>query len=414
MIPKEWTTRSLGSLLSESRVPGSDGAVAKKLTVRLHGHGAIAKQERRPGSSKTKYYRRFAGQLVFSKLDFLNGAMAIVPPQLDGRESTADLPAFDLGPEVCPRWLIACLTRPSVQLHCKALVRGSRKATRLGVREFLSVEVPLPPLSEQQEIGRVLARFDEVKAAAREVSVKTRQIQAQLLTGFWNRGSSKSRGQDPVLGRLPTDWAAFALEELSALDRQCVMTGPYGGLLNSRDFQPAGVGVLRIGNLSGSGVDLRRLDRVSPEKASALARYRVEPGDLVIARQGATTGKVALVDERCRGFLISDHLIRIAVDSERCLPEYLQAYFRSPFMSAQLDVCKAKGTREGVNSKDVRNLRVALPPMAIQGQLVAQTRRFSAALDEQEQAILAQDQLQSRVMEDLMTGRVRTTRWADH
>lgn len=402
--------RSLGTLLTESRVPGSDGAVAKKLTVRLHGHGVTAKKERKPGSPKTKYYRRFAGQLVFSKLDFLNGAMAIVPPHLDGRESTADLPAFDLGPEVCPRWLIACLARPSVQKRCKALVRGSRTALRLGVREFLSVEIPLPPLVEQQKIARLLARFDEARAAAREVSVITRQLQTQMLVGFWNQGSSKTCVHDQVLGRLPMGWKALSVEELSAPSRQCVMTGPYGGLLNPADFQPAGVGVLKIGNLTGSGLDLRRLDQVSPDKASTLARYRVEAGDLVIARQGATTGKVALVDEHCQGFLISYHLIRLAIDPERCLPEYLLAYFRSPFVLAQLDVCKAKGTREGVNSKEIRNLRVALPPLAVQGQIVAQARRFSAALAEQEQALFDQDQLQTRVLEDLMTGRVRTTR----
>lgn len=409
-MPKEWRLRALGTLLSESRVPGSDGAVAKKLTVRLHGKGVVAKQERQPGSSNTKYYRRFPGQLLYSKLDFLNGAVAIIPPELEGRESTADLPAFDLGPELDSRWLLAFLSRPSFRQRCGTLARGSRKALRLGAREFLSIEVPLPPLAEQERIAALLERFDVATSAAMKVLAGTRQLQAQMLMGFLSRGITKAKAKDSGLGKIPRDWQQLALQDLEDPRRQCVMTGPYGALLQPKDYQRSGVGVLKIGNLTGSGLDLGHLDYVSQERATALTRYRLAPGDLVIARQGATTGKVALVQERCRGYLMSYHLIRIAVDHARCLPGYLEVYFRSPFFLSQLEVCKRKGTREGVNSKELRALRMALPPLPVQAQIVAQARRFSAAVSEQELAIRELDRLKARVLEDLMTGRVRIDR----
>lgn len=406
-LAKGWALRPLGALLRESRVPGSDGASAKKLTIRLHRKGIVAKEERSPGSSKTKYYRRFSGQLLYSKLDFFNGAMGILPPELDGRESTADLPAFDLGPDLDPRWLIEFLGRPSLYQRYAELGRGSRQAQRLGVREFLSIEVPLPSLEEQRRIAGVLDRFDAAKEASLALLAETQKVQvgavARLISGETKAGLRKAS----ALGEIPVSWQRRSLQDLALPDRQCVMTGPYGALLSTGDFQASGVGVLKIGNLKEDGLDLERLDYVSESKAQSLARYRLQAHDLVFARQGATTGKVAVIDEQCSGYLISCHLIRVSVDPRICLAEFLRVYFQSSRFLSQLEITKIKGTREGVNSKELRSVQLALPPLHEQAQIVERARAFTAALAEQKRAMQQLVQLKARVSDDLMCGRVR-------
>ena len=90
-----WRPTRFRDFLNESRLAGTSGGVAQKLTVRLYGKGVVAKANDRGGSAATKYFKRREGQLIFSKLDFLNGAFGLVPPELDGYESTLDLPCFD-------------------------------------------------------------------------------------------------------------------------------------------------------------------------------------------------------------------------------------------------------------------------------------------------------------------------------
>ena len=92
----EWSHRRFGDFLTESRIAGSNGAEARKLTIRLYGKGVCPKSDTRPGSKATQFHRRRVGQFIYSKLDFLNGAFGIIPPSLDGYESTLDLPAFDI------------------------------------------------------------------------------------------------------------------------------------------------------------------------------------------------------------------------------------------------------------------------------------------------------------------------------
>ena len=168
---------------------GSDGASARKITVKLYGKGAVPKSDKRDGSTKTRYYRRAPDQLIYSKLDFLNGAFAIVPESLRGYESSLDLPAFDISEQVNPKWLIEYLTRPAyytAQLH---LARGQRKARRIAPDDFLASPVKLPQRDRQDEIAEVLAVADrEIALRKTELDTLTRQkrgLMQKLLTGEW-------------------------------------------------------------------------------------------------------------------------------------------------------------------------------------------------------------------------------------
>ena len=195
-------TSYFGSFLRESRLTGSDGVVANKITVKLYGMGAVPKNEVRLGSTRTRYYRRTAGQLIYSKLDFLNGAFAIIPQSLNGYESSLDLPAFDISEQVNPKWLIEYLIRPayySSQLH---LARGQRKARRIAPDDFLASQIKLPDRKVQDQIASVLTAADEeISSLSRLLDLyicQKRGLLQKLLTGNGRLGSIDTR--------LPVKW----------------------------------------------------------------------------------------------------------------------------------------------------------------------------------------------------------------
>lgn len=182
-----WKAQTFGTFLREGRIPGSNGAVAKKLSIKLYGKGVQAKADGQPGSEDTRYYRRKAGQFIYSKLDFLNGAFGIVPAELDGYESTLDLPAFDISTEVNSFFLLAYVTRESFYKSQLGKARGGRKARRVPPDEFLAIEILLPSREEQDRIAEVLAACDaEIAAQAQQLALLHRQkrgLMQRLLTG---------------------------------------------------------------------------------------------------------------------------------------------------------------------------------------------------------------------------------------
>ncbi|HNO80335.1 MAG TPA: restriction endonuclease subunit S [Phycisphaerae bacterium] len=182
-----WKDASFGDLLTESRVPGTHGRTAQKLTVKLYGRGVIAKRETRTGSEETQYYRRSAGQFIYSKLDFLNGAFGIVPEALDGYESTLDLPAFDVAGTVDVRWLLAFCNRPGFYKKYAKFANGGRKARRVNPADFLRIVESVPSLDEQRAIADVLdtaqREIDLLKRLRDQIQQQKRGLMQKLLTG---------------------------------------------------------------------------------------------------------------------------------------------------------------------------------------------------------------------------------------
>ena len=188
-----WAERSAVSvqfrdILTESRLPGSDGSIARKITVRLHGKGAVTKNEKRPGSRNTQYYVRRKGHLVYSQLDFVNGAFAILPGSLDGYETTLDLPAFDVASGVNENWLIEYLTSPRYYTNQNRMARGQRKARRVAPEDFLSASISLPDRDRQDQVAAVLAEAEvESALSKREMHTLMRQRRGLMQALFANK-----------------------------------------------------------------------------------------------------------------------------------------------------------------------------------------------------------------------------------
>ncbi len=182
-----WQTVTIGDFLTESRSVGNDGRTARKITVKLYGKGVVPKQEKLLGSENTNYYRRTAGQFIYSKLDFLNGAFGIVPPALDGYESTLDLPCFDFTGDMLPQFFLYFVSRESFYSRYAGAAIGGRKARRIQVGEFLSSTIEIPGREEQERITEVLACADEeLRLLDRKLALLRQQkggLMQQLLTG---------------------------------------------------------------------------------------------------------------------------------------------------------------------------------------------------------------------------------------
>ncbi len=184
---RDWVQRNLSDLVKESRITGSGGQSARKLTVKLYGRGVTAKREKRIGSDSTQYYQRRGGQFIYSKLDFLNGAFGIIPKDLDGYESTLDLPTFDFSNLVEPRWFLHLISSTRFYRSQLGLANGGRKARRVNPSDLLRVDIDVPELQEQRAIAEAIdTAISEIVNYERQLAALQRQKRAlleALLTG---------------------------------------------------------------------------------------------------------------------------------------------------------------------------------------------------------------------------------------
>ena len=320
------------------------------------------------------------------------------------------------------RWLNAVLRSAWGQSHLERFCySGSTNQVELNRVPLAATCLPLPPIHEQRLAAEVLDTLDTTIRQTEAIIAKLKQVKQRLLHDLLTRGIADNGELRPpqseaprlykesALGWIPIRWDVCGVLDIAPADRQCILTGPFGAQLGQADFIAEGVPVLRIGNVQAGYIDWTDTQFVSYAKAARLDRFSVLSGDLLFARQGATTGRNALADDRSNGALINYHLIRVAVDRGRCEPTFLHAAFNSHHSRGQVDQEKGRGTREGINSKQIAALRFVLPPIREQSAIVARVKALGDIMAQEALLAAKQRTLKSGLMDDLLTGRVRVT-----
>ncbi len=287
--------------------------------------------------------------------------------------------------EVDPVFLCKQLARPETACYFGRYAAGSTRYG-LSIRALARTPTALAPMDQQRKIVAILTSLDTAIEKTEALIEKHQQIKAGLMHDLFTRGvlpDGQLRQSEAVTtpyGDLPSGWRLGSILELTDPSRQPILTGPFGADLGQADFVDDGVPVLRIGNVQQGFIDSTSLLFVSRSKAATLSRYRIRQGDLLFARQGATTGRNALADEVAEGSLINYHIIRVALDHARCAPLFVEAAFAADIVKRQIERDKGRGTREGINTAQIKFLAFPLTD-------VDEQRRIAEALGAQAGAI---------------------------
>lgn len=359
-----WPLKKLGNYLTESRLSGSKGDVAKKITVKLWGNGVFEKSEAVQGSVNTQYFQRKAGQFIYSKLDFLNQAFGIIPEHLDNYESTVDLPCFDFAGELVPAFLLEYVSRKEFYEKVGETADGSRKAKRIHAETFLSFRVALPSLAEQKKISDCLGSLDDL-IAAQACKVKTLEIHRTGLMQqlFPCEGENLPRLRFPSF-RDSAEWRASKIGKL--VDEGWLYPprdGNHGNIHpKSSDYVPEGIPFIMASDLKDGKVDIEGCHFIEEELADRLKKGFAKEGDVLLTHKG-TVGAVAIVPAIPMPYLmLTPQVTYFRVrNKEKLSNAFLVHLFCNPVFQKNLLKASGGGTRSYIGIIEQANLPVTLP-----------------------------------------------------
>lgn len=240
-----------------------------------------------------------------------------------------------------------------------------------------SFEIPLPPLPEQQRIAGVLreqmAMVEKARAAAQARLEAVKALPAAFL-----RQVFPQPGQP-----LPDAWRWVKLGEMC--DRIDY------GYTASADVDVKTPKFLRITDIQNNKVSWDSVPGCAILDADEGAN-RLEDGDIVFARTGATTGKSYLISNPPRSVFAS-YLIRVKSHREHVEPDYLFTFFQSDGYWKQVSAGARGGAQPGFNATMLAALKIPLPPLSEQ-------RLVAAVLHEQMTSV---EKIRSAAEEELAT-----------
>ena len=310
-----WPKVKLGDVLrrSEESIQPETTTEYREITVKLWGNGVVERGRALGASMSGRRFVARAGQFIASRIDARNGAMGLVPPELDGALVTNDFPLFNLSHEKLVPEFFGWLTTTAgfVELCLKAS-EGTTNRVRLKEERFLALEIPLPPLAEQR---RVVARIEELAAQIHEARTLRHQAteEAEALPG--------ARAKE-LFDRITVRSAIESSSEVR------------GGIQKS-PHRVAGANPVRY--LTVAHVQRNRVligdPRYFEVSAEELDRWRLCAGDVLIIEGNGSAdqiGRTALFRGEIENCVHQNHVIRIRPDSSRLLPEFLNVFLNSP------------------------------------------------------------------------------------
>jgi type I restriction enzyme, S subunit len=165
---------------------------------------------------------------------------------------------------------------------------------------------------------------------------------------------------------LPRGWVRTTLGQI-------VLQISYGYTAASTN-NPTNSKLLRITDLQNNSVNWSTVPYCDCNEKD-IEKYKLKPGDIVVARTGATTGKSFLLTGIPETTIFASYLIRLKT-SALSPPEYLALFMQSDnYWEQIIDV--SKGTAQpGANASILSTLSVPLPPLAEQKRIVAKLDRL--------------------------------------
>jgi len=301
------------------------------------------------------FHRLHSGDFVISSPKAWEGAIARINDEFDGWYLSPVFPTFRAtSSHLDTRYLDWYCKREGVwrQLQGKAQGMGARRET-VSPDQFLSLQIPLPPLAEQQAI---VARLDAL-------AEKSRQLTAHL---------------DAI------DADADALVR-SYLFGDAVHSYPKRKMAELVQQRPPDVRVDRLQRYQFAGVySFGRGVFASASKAGSDFAYdrlsTVKAGDFIYPKLMAWEGALGTVPQECDGMVVSPEFPVFTVDTEAVLPEILDIYFRTPSIWPELAALSG-GTnirRRRIQPSAFLDYEMPLPPMPIQRKVRELHKRASA------------------------------------
>src|SRR5205823_79584 len=134
------------------------------------------------------------------------------------------------------------------------------------------LEIPLPPLSKQRHIARLLDIADKLR---KQRSATLSMLEEARNAVFASTAAAPDRS-----------WPLVPVADLVDASNGGIRTGPFGSQLLHSEFVEEGVTVLGIDNAVGNEFRWGAERRITEPKYAQLRRYTVHPGDVLITIMG--------------------------------------------------------------------------------------------------------------------------------
>lgn len=309
-----------------------------------------------------------------------------------------------LADDVEPRFYVYFLQSAFTQLGIFEGAGNKTTIPNLSRNRLAALDVPLPDIAEQRNIVQALARVRAPMKLHDQSTTAAQDLKRAAMRALFTRGLRGEAQRETEFGPVPETWQSCPLDECAT-----VQTGAAKGR-NLSDAEIVDVPYLRVANVQDGHLDLTEMKKIRIRR-SEIARYRLQPGDVVLTEGGD-------FDKLGRGFIWrgeldlcvhQNHVFAVRPDRDRLLPEFFAYLAQSAYGKAYfLKVAHKTTNLACINSAKLKAFPVPVPPtLDEQREIVAILDAIDRKIDLHKRKRAVLDELFKALLHKLMTGEIR-------
>lgn len=235
-------------------------------------------------------------------------------------------------------------------------------------------EFELPDIGKQRELSEVLWSIDATKKAYQGLLSATDDLIKSLFLNMFG---------DPV--KNPKGWKVCALKDVMSDNAS------NGFFAKPKEYcEDGNAGIICVGdvvNRKFSNIEnLRRANATDKD----FEKFKVRYGDMLFCRSSlvkAGIGKASIIPQEVGDDILFEcHVIRVPLDIDKVLPEYMQAFSVTDYFRGQMIEKSKTATMTTIGQKDIITTDIFVPPMEQQLEFVVMAERSDKSKSELEHA----------------------------
>ncbi|MBB6461971.1 restriction endonuclease subunit S [Flammeovirga kamogawensis] len=386
---EEFPLVRLGDFLIKNtdKVVIKDETLYTRVTVKIN-NGGVKERNKEWGKNigtKQQFIVR-KGQFIMSKIDARNGAMGLIPNDLDGAIVTNDFPTFSVDEsKISPDFLLLITTTKKFIEFAQMCSSGTTNRQRINVKQFLDVEIPLPPLSNNGDKKMVtqlsivdsykkqISQSDELmKSSLKQLQNAENYLNSTLKINV-NEDTEVKKGLQFVSFKDLDRWdTEFLLKESLTVESKYPMV-KYGEIFKStrngisaRNYSSKGVRFIKVS-------DIKR-DFISDDNVYHIDTYNesdlISNDTLLITRKG-TVGNSVYISNTDSEITASSEVFIISIDSSKVSGDFISAINNAGFVQRQYKEKNTGTIMPSISQKKLFEITIPIPPSILEQEEIA-------------------------------------------
>ena len=290
---------------------------------------------------------------------------------------------------------------------------GGDKRDGINLEMIGSIPIPLPTKEEQTAIANYL---DKKTAEIDQLISEKEQLVAlyqEEKTAIINQAVTKGINPNIKLKDSGIEWLGVIPEHWEVLPIKYTLSTPItDGPHETPELVPDGIPFISAEAIKNDRIDFKKkrgfITQEEHERFSL--KYKPQIGDVYMIKSGATTGNLAIV-ETDREFNIWSPLAAMRPKKDELLSKFLFFFMKSKSFFSAIELGWNYGTQQNIGMKVLENIRMVLPKMVEQTQIVEHIEKESTRIDSKiarvEKYITLLTEYRTALISEVVTGKIK-------